>query len=171
MRKLLGQQVSFLLFLNEQPLCAVLYSLLPSYFFFQVGLKEVEDILRDVDLNGDGLVDFEGKTDFSNNRFKVKCSVRLGRSCSVTLLLLFSQSLCGWCLAKIVKMIRPECEATSFSVPDQQHQKDFWAIQIWLTLEIKLLECYGVRSRLTLWVNKCSSWKVSSSTEAEFAVA
>lgn len=27
----------------------------------QVGLKEVEDILRDVDLNGDGLVDFEGK--------------------------------------------------------------------------------------------------------------
>lgn len=26
----------------------------------QVGLKEVEDILRDVDLNGDGLVDFEG---------------------------------------------------------------------------------------------------------------
>lgn len=27
----------------------------------QVGLKEVEDILRDVDLNGDGLVDFEGE--------------------------------------------------------------------------------------------------------------
>lgn len=26
-----------------------------------MGLKEVEDILRDVDLNGDGLVDFEGK--------------------------------------------------------------------------------------------------------------
>lgn len=26
----------------------------------QVGLKEVEDIVRDVDLNGDGLVDFEG---------------------------------------------------------------------------------------------------------------
>lgn len=32
--------------------------------FFQVGLKEVEDILRDVDLNGDGLVDFEGKITF-----------------------------------------------------------------------------------------------------------
>lgn len=31
-------------------------------FCGQVGLKEVEDILRDVDLNGDGLVDFEGKT-------------------------------------------------------------------------------------------------------------
>lgn len=26
-----------------------------------MGLKEVEDILREVDLNGDGLVDFEGK--------------------------------------------------------------------------------------------------------------
>lgn len=39
--------------------------------FFQVGLKEVEDILRDVDLNGDGLVDFEGKTSFSDNLFKV----------------------------------------------------------------------------------------------------
>lgn len=33
-------------------------------FCFQVGLKEVEDILRDVDLNGDGLVDFEGNTNF-----------------------------------------------------------------------------------------------------------
>lgn len=31
------------------------------YVCCQVGLKEVEDILRDVDLNGDGLVDFEGK--------------------------------------------------------------------------------------------------------------
>lgn len=30
-----------------------------------MGLKEVEDILRDVDLNGDGLVDFEGKITFS----------------------------------------------------------------------------------------------------------
>lgn len=50
----------------------VLYSLLPSCFVlvFQVGLKEVEDILRDVDLNGDGLVDFEGKTSFSDNPFK-----------------------------------------------------------------------------------------------------
>ncbi len=27
-----------------------------------MGLKEVEDILREVDLNGDGLVDFEGKS-------------------------------------------------------------------------------------------------------------
>lgn len=50
----------------------VLYSLLPSWFVLvlQVGLKEVEDILRDVDLNGDGLVDFEGKTSFSDNLFK-----------------------------------------------------------------------------------------------------
>lgn len=34
--------------------------------FSQVGLKEVEDILRDVDLNGDGLVDFEGKSTLTN---------------------------------------------------------------------------------------------------------
>ncbi|XP_015250584.1 PREDICTED: calcium-binding protein 1 [Cyprinodon variegatus] len=41
--------------------CAVwLYSIFLTYFtVFQVGLKEVEDILKDVDLNGDGLVDFE----------------------------------------------------------------------------------------------------------------
>lgn len=34
----------------------------PPTSYSQVGLKEVEDILRDVDLNGDGLVDFEGKS-------------------------------------------------------------------------------------------------------------
>lgn len=37
-------------------------------FCSQVGLKEAEDILRDVDLNGDGLVDFEGKTRPSSSR-------------------------------------------------------------------------------------------------------
>ncbi|KAM7416339.1 hypothetical protein PAMA_018418 [Pampus argenteus] len=36
----------------------------------QVGLKEAEDILRDVDLNGDGLVDFEGKAAFTYDLFK-----------------------------------------------------------------------------------------------------
>lgn len=36
------------------------------YFCCQVGLKEAEDILRDVDLNGDGLVDFEGKSPQKN---------------------------------------------------------------------------------------------------------
>ena len=35
-----------------------------------MGLKEVEDILRDVDLNGDGLVDFEGKLSYNNYLFK-----------------------------------------------------------------------------------------------------
>lgn len=36
-------------------------------FCHQVGLKEAEDILRDVDLNGDGLVDFEGESPRENN--------------------------------------------------------------------------------------------------------
>lgn len=35
---------------------------LPILLYFQVGHKDVEDILRDVDLNGDGLVDFEGRS-------------------------------------------------------------------------------------------------------------
>lgn len=47
--------------------CAILH-------FFQVGLKEVEDILRDVDLNGDGLVDFEGKATLLN-LLKIFCIV------------------------------------------------------------------------------------------------
>lgn len=47
----------------------------------QVGLKEVEDILREVDLNGDGLVDFEGKT-----------RLVAPASCSSHLLLLLSTS-------------------------------------------------------------------------------
>ena len=32
-----------------------------AIYFQQVCPKDLEDILRDVDLNGDGLVDFEGK--------------------------------------------------------------------------------------------------------------
>lgn len=45
-------------------------TLTAANLFFQVGLKEVEDILRDVDLNGDGLVDFEGKAPFTCCLFK-----------------------------------------------------------------------------------------------------
>lgn len=33
-----------------------------SYGLFQVGHRDLEDILKDIDLNGDGRVDFEGKT-------------------------------------------------------------------------------------------------------------
>lgn len=47
-------------------------------FLFQVGLKEVEDILRDVDLNGDGLVDFEGISASVNCLFNInRCCVQL----------------------------------------------------------------------------------------------
>lgn len=53
---------------------------MPSFFFFQVGLKEVEDILRDVDLNGDGLVDFEGKETFTN---VLKIFYRVWCNCSI----------------------------------------------------------------------------------------
>lgn len=31
------------------------------YGVFQVGHRDLEDILKDIDLNGDGRVDFEGK--------------------------------------------------------------------------------------------------------------
>lgn len=31
------------------------------YCVFQVGHRDLEDILKDIDLNGDGRVDFEGK--------------------------------------------------------------------------------------------------------------
>lgn len=50
-----------------------------------MGLKEVEDILRDVDLNGDGLVDFEGKSPFTNDLFKVCCGVVCSASFSSSL--------------------------------------------------------------------------------------
>lgn len=57
-----------------------------------MGLKEVEDILRDVDLNGDGLVDFEGKPPF----YKLLIQGMLWslvQHLHFVILLLFSQSL------------------------------------------------------------------------------
>lgn len=80
MKKLLGQQV---LLLGESVLLFVKFSIIhgvclnlvcllhlcilprdihtsPTIWLFQVGHRDLEDILRDIDLNGDGHVDFEG---------------------------------------------------------------------------------------------------------------
>ena len=69
MKKLLGQQVE-----SVYPLClSIMVSVwscpfihtFPSTWLFQVGHRDLEDILRDIDLNGDGHVDFEGKESYA----------------------------------------------------------------------------------------------------------
>ncbi len=62
MKKLLGQQV--LLFTLLKSFYSSHPILLSSFYWFlfpQVGHRDLEDILRDIDLNGDGHVDFEGE--------------------------------------------------------------------------------------------------------------
>ncbi len=143
-------------------------------FSSQVGLKEVEDILREVDLNGDGLVDFEGKSLTKMTYLKHVVELRVNAALSLSSPLLFFTEFVRMMSRWDHEMIISECEAESFWILDQVQQRtrwDLWAAEIWMTLESKLLECYVARSHLTLSINKCSSWNVSSSTEAEFAVA
>lgn len=53
----------------------------------QVTNREISEILKDVDLNGDGQVDFEGKREFRRDHFSIEMSLHS--------FLWFSQSLCG----------------------------------------------------------------------------
>lgn len=126
-------------------------SLNPPTFCSQVGLKEVEDILREVDLNGDGLVDFEGKSLCTRYIFVARCVESSAPPASRHAPPLPSQSLCEWCLAKISRWsalnVKP-CPALYLT--QNRTRWDLWATHIWTTLELKLLECYGARSHLTL---------------------
>ncbi len=69
MKKLLGQQVQYKTTRELSIMHSVCLNLLCvmdvhtflTSWLFQVGHRDLEDILRDIDLNGDGHVDFEGK--------------------------------------------------------------------------------------------------------------
>lgn len=90
MKKLLGQQVLLFTMLNHLKAFSsppILFSSLYWSSFLQVGHRDLEDILRDIDLNGDGHVDFEGEppcVDFvlliSNANFTAAVSIVLRNS-------------------------------------------------------------------------------------------